>query len=268
MADGTVLLERDGGIAVITLDRPARRNAISAGFWDQLRERVIEAASDPPRALILTGAEGHFSAGLDIKPDNPLLARVLPIVQRKDAEGARALIRELASVNELVAGFPAPTIAAIEGACVGIGLELALACDLRVASSEARMALPELLLGLVPDLGGTARLARLVGPGKAAVLTLASRSWTGSEAHLVGLVELCCQPGEALAQARALASDIHAGAPTAARGVLQVLRTAGDLDLADSLQLETEAGVNALVSGEAIEGLMARQTRTKPSWHG
>ncbi len=266
MPDGQVHLEHTHGITTLTLARAQRRNAISAGFWEQVRERVNEAAEDPPRALIITGAEGHFSAGLDIKPDNPLLARVLPIVQRKDAEGARSLIRELRSVCDLVASFPAPTIAAIEGSCIGIGLELALACDVRVAASDARMALPELLLGLVPDLGGTARLARLVGPGRAALLALASRTWTGAEAAAHGLVELSCEPGQALGQAHALASDIRAGAPTVARGVLQVLRAAGDLDLDDTLTLETEAGTNALLSGEPLEGLMARQMRRKTSW--
>jgi enoyl-CoA hydratase/carnithine racemase len=268
MSDGQILLERDCGIATITLSRPERRNAISAGFWESLRQRVIEAADDPPRALIITGAEGHFSAGLDIKPDNPLLARVLPVVQRKDADAARTLVRELKSVNDLVAGFPAPTIAAIEGACVGIGMELALACDLRVASSAAVFALPELQLGLVPDLGGTARLERLVGPGKAAMLTLACRRWTGTEAERAGAIELLCEPGQALELALALAADIRAGAPTGARGVLQVIRAGGDLDLADTLDLETEAGVNALLSGEPLEGLMARQARRAPSWNG
>jgi len=268
MSDGTVLLEREGGITVITLARPKRRNAISAGFWNALRDRVVEAADDPPRALIITGAEGHFSAGLDIKPDNPLLARVLPVVQGKDADGARALVRELKAVNDLVAGFPAPTIAAIEGACVGIGMELALACDLRVASREATFALPEVRLGLVPDLGGTVRLTRLVGPGRSALLTLAGRYWSGQQAFEAGCVEEICGPGEAMAKARALAADIHAGAPTANTGVLQVIRATADLDLADALTLETEAGANALLSGEPLEGLMARQTRKAPSWNG
>ncbi len=267
MTDGQVLLTRDGGVATITLDRPQRRNAISAGLWDALRDRVIEAADDPPRALIITGTDGHFSAGLDIKPDNPLLGRVLPIVQRKDADGARALVRELKSVNDLVAGFPAPTIAAIEGACVGIGLELALACDLRVASREARMALPEVRLGLAPDLGGTVRLERLVGPGKASLLALAGHHWTGEQAFGFGLVEQLCEAGGALEAARALALEIRAGAPTATTSVLQVIRSSADLDLEDALTLETEAGANALLSGEPLEGLMARQARRSPRWH-
>ncbi len=268
MADGQVLLERDGGVAVITLDRPKRRNAISAGFWEALKARVIEAADDPPRVLIITGAAGHFSAGLDIKPDNPLLHRVLPVVQSKDANAARGLVRELKHVNDLVAGFPAPTIAAIEGACVGIGMELALACDLRVASREATFALPEVRLGLVPDLGGTVRLTRLVGPGRSALLTLAGRRWTGLEAHAAGAVELLCEPGEAMDHAQALADDIRAGGPTANTGVLQVIRATADLDLADALVLETEAGANALLSGEPMEGLMARQMGKPPRWHG
>jgi enoyl-CoA hydratase/carnithine racemase len=268
MSEGTILLERDAGIATITLDRPRRRNAISAGFWEALRERLIEAADDPPRVLVITGTSGHFSAGLDVKPDNPLLARVLPIVQTKDADGARALVRELKSVCDLLAGFPCPTIAAIEGACVGIGLELALACDLRVAAGDAKLALPELRLGLVPDLGGTVRLTRLVGSGRAALLTLACRTWSGEQGAEYGLIEQLCEPGAALETALGLAAEIRGSAPTGTRGVLQILRVAQDLDLDDALVLETEAGANALLSGEPLEGLMARQMRREPSWNG
>ena len=129
---------------------------------------------------------------------------------------------------------------------------------------------PELHLGehvLVPDLGGTVRLERLVGPGKAALLTLACHRWTGDQAYQHGLVELLCEPGAALASAITLAGDIRAGAPTAATGVLQVLRASGDLDLDDALVLETEAGTNALLSGEPLEGLMAHQARRAPAWH-
>ena len=267
MSNGEVLLERAGGVATVTLSRPQRRNAVNAGFWDLLGQRLVEAADDPPRALILTGCDGHFSAGLDIKPDNPLLARVLPIVQKKDAAAARALVQELRSVCDLLAGFPAPTIAAIEGSCIGIGLELALACDLRVAAHDAVFALPELRLGLAPDLGGTVRLERLVGPGKAALLALACQRWNGTRAHRAGLVEIMCDPGQALAQAALLATEIRAGAPTAARGVLHVIRASHDLDLDDALTLETEAGANALLSGEPLEGLMARQAGKSPRWN-
>lgn len=266
MAQADVLLERQGVIYQLTITRPERRNAIGADIWERLRHQLIAAADTPPRVLVITGEGGHFSAGLDLKPDNPLLAQVLPIVQRRDAGAARALVRDLKSVCDLLAAFPAPTIAAIEGTCVGIGLELALACDMRVASLDARFALPELRLGLVPDLGGTARLTRLVGPGRAAILALACRTWTGAEACEAGLVEVPCEPGAALSEALRLAADIRAGAPTGARGVLQVLRSTSDLDLADALVLETEAGVNALLSGEPLEGLGARTARRRPSW--
>ncbi len=268
MSAGEVLHHHERGITTLTLSRPKRRNAVSAAFWERLRERLIEAADKPPRVLVITGTEGHFSAGLDIKPDNPLLARVLPIVHGKDADGARALVQELKFVCDLLASFPAPTIAAIEGACIGIGLELALACDLRVAARDARLALPELRLGLVPDLGGTVRLARLVGTGRAALLTLACHSWDGEEAWHHGLIETLCEPGRALERALTLAGDIRASAPTGTRDVLRVLRAVQDLDLDDALTLETEAGVNALLSGEPMEGLMARQMRREPAWNG
>jgi enoyl-CoA hydratase len=261
-----VRLVCEGNIATLTLSRPERRNAIGAVLWEELRERLAEAADSPPRVLLLTGEGGHFSAGLDLKPDNPWLARILPIVKHGDASGARALVQELKSVCDLVAAFPAPTIAAIEGACVGAGLELALACDLRVASRDAHFTLPELRLGMVADLGGTARLTRLVGPGRAALLALAGRAWSGVVAQQAGCIEILCDPGEALTAARSLAEDIRAAAPTGAAGVLHLLRTAQDLDLADALVLETEAGANALLSGEPLEGLAARAAQRRPVW--
>jgi len=263
---GEIVLRREGGIARLIVERPERRNAVDAALWEALRARVVEAADDPPRVLVLSGAGGHFCAGLDLKPDNPLLARVVPIAQRRDAEAARRLIRELKSVCDLLAAFPAPTIAAIEGACVGIGLELALACDLRVAAADATLSLPEIRLGLVPDLGGTVRAARLLGPGRAALLALAGRPLRGEDAARIGLVELLAEPGQALALADAVAADIVAGAPHAARGILHVLRSAADLDLGDALVLETEAGANALLSGEPLEGLAARAGGRRPAW--
>jgi len=268
MAEGAeeVLFAHDAGIAILTLNRPERRNAIAAGIWEQFRARLAAAADLPLRALVVTGAGGCFSAGLDLKPDNPLLARVLPIVGRRDADGARALVEELKGVCDLLAAFPAPTVAAIEGACVGLGLELALACDLRVAASDARFSLPELRLGMVADLGGTVRLGRLVGPGKAALLALTGCSWSGTEAEHHGLVERLCAPGQALEQARTLGAELRAAAPCAVRGALQVLRATPDLDLQDALALETEAGANALLSGELLEALAARQGRRAPAW--
>ncbi len=266
MSSSEVRIEHDGGITTLILDRPQRRNAVDTELWEQLRRAIVSAAHRPPRALIICGAGGHFSAGLDLKPDNPLFARVLPLVQNQDAAAARGLVRELKAVLEQLAAFPAPTIAAVEGACIGIGLEIALACDLRVVARDAKLSLPEVRLGLVPDLGGSARLTRLLGSGRAGLMVLAARQLDGAAAQRMGLAELQAEPGAALAMARSLAADIRAGAPTAVQGALQLVRSAGDLDLAEALDLETEAGVSALLSGELIEALGARMSRREPAW--
>ncbi len=266
MSAGEILLEQDEGIATLTIARPQRRNAMDEAQWHRLRSRLRELAQDPPRALILTGQGGHFCAGLDLNPDNAIFARLAPIAQRRDEGAARTLIGELKRVTDQLAGFSCPTIAAIQGACVGLGLELALACDLRVAARDALLSLPEVRLGMVPDLGGTVRLTRLVGRGQAARLALAAQAITGEEAWHIGLTELLAEAEDVPQVARDLALDIHRGAPAALQGTLAVIRRAPELQLQDALDEETAAGARAVISGEPLEAMMARQMGRKPSW--
>jgi enoyl-CoA hydratase/carnithine racemase len=184
--EGRVHLEAQDGVGVLRLDRPARRNALGAQMWAMVAVRVDEAARMGLRALILTGAGPHFCAGMDLKPDNPLLARAAQAVGDGDPVAARALIEELKGVGARLRRFPAPTIAAIEGVCLGGGLELALHCDVRVAAETAQLGMPEVRLGMVPDVGGTALLSRLVGPGRAIALICSGRAVDARRAHPPG----------------------------------------------------------------------------------
>ena len=266
MSTGRVLLEWNQEIATLTLSQPERRNALNQAMWSELRSCLHEAADNPPRALLVTGSGGHFSAGADLQPDNPMFAQLLKTIQQKDSSAARRLIRELKATADLLAAFPAPTIAAIEGNCVGGGLELALACDIRVAAHSARLGLPEVRLGFIPDIGGTARLTHLLGPGRAAEMILTARLVKAEEALFIGLCQRLCADGEALTTAQQMAEDIRHGGPEAVRLALQTIRQAPDLGLHAAQEVETEAAVGAMTSGEVLEGATAFLQKRPPRW--
>lgn len=266
MATDGIRLRRDGAIAVLTLDRPERKNAIHEPMWRALREAGEQLAADPPRVLLLHGAGDHFSSGMDLYPDNPLAARLLPAVVSGDEPGLRALIEELKAAIHTIARLPCVVIAAIEGACVGAGLEFALAADLRVAAEGARFALLETRFGMVPDIGGTVRLARLVGRSRATDLVLTARQIGSEEAHAWGLVDRRCPDGAALATAETLARSILDNAPTATREALAVLRAVDTLDDTSAFEAETVAGIRALRSGEVVRGIEAFAEKRRPRW--
>jgi len=265
---GEILLERSGDRATITLAQPSRRNAMDSCMWSELRDTLGELGSDPPRVLVVTGANGHFSAGMDLQPGHALLDAIRTTAQNKDAQQASEILSDLSATIDLIASFPAPTIAAVEGSCVGAGLEIALACDLRVMARTAVVAFPETRVVFIPDLGGTARAVQRLGAGGAALLILTGRRINADTAHALRLTEALADTGEALAEAYRLADEILAGAPIAIEQALQVLRLAPDLVLADALAVEKEAGVAALLSGECLEGIDAFLERRTPQWEG
>jgi enoyl-CoA hydratase/carnithine racemase len=261
-----VSLQITSGVARITLSRPARRNALDEAMWSALAERVAAAASAKPRALIVTGDGGHFAAGMDLGPDNPLHARIGPAIANRDVAAAASVIAWLKAVVSGLAEFPAPTFAAIEGACAGSGFEIALHCDVRVAAKNCFISLPEVRIGMVPDVGGTTRLTRLVGPGRAARLIATGERITGEEAFALGMVEKLVEPGQALAVAEEMARLVAKGGPTAVREALSVIRRVPDLSLADAYAAETAAGAAALTSGEPLEGVQAFFEKRDPRW--
>ncbi len=259
-----VTLQVSEGVAVLTLDRPERRNALDLAMWRQLGAAAREA--EGARVVIVTGAGGHFCSGMDLAADEAILAAATPAIVNGDERAAQDLIRELKACVQALADLPCPTIAAIEGACVGGGLEVALACDIRIASAGASLGLPEVRIGMIPDLGGCARLTRLVGPGRAADLVCTGRRVDAEEAYRLGVIERVVPAGTALAAARAAAGDIVGNGPMAVRLALNAVRVAADLGLDEALSVETRAGVLALVSGEASEGVAAFREKRAPRW--
>jgi len=267
MPDGSVDLHIDGPVAHIVLSQPKRRNALHWDLWVQLGERAKEIHANPEiRVVIVSGADAHFCSGMDLSMDNPAVQRLAPAMLTKDQNAARQLIQDLKSFIQAIADLPIPTIAAIEGACVGGGMEVALGCDLRVAAHNAQFALNEVRAGMVPDLGGTARLTRITGTGRAADLILTARRIDGHEAKAWGVTQRVCEPGEALSTAKKMAEEILANAPVAVQTALKTIRNIPDLNQEDALTADTEAGVIALTSGEPAIGIQAFLAKKAPDW--
>lgn len=261
-----VRIERRESIALLWLDRPERRNAFDADMWSSLRACCEELAAEPPRAVVVVGMGEHFSSGMDLSMSNPLLPRLAPAVMGKDDAALRAIIEELKADVQGLADLPCPVIAAVEGSCLGGALEVALCCDLIVATTASRFAMPETRWGMVPDVGGTTRLTRRIGRGRAGDLILTGRHLSGEEAAAWGLVERSCAPGTALETALEVAAAVCANAPTATREALRVLRRVEERDDAASFEHETQAGIAALASGEVLEGMQAFAIKRPPNW--
>lgn len=259
-------LERDDGVAILTLDRPARRNALHPPLWAELKRRGEELAADVPRVLVVTGAEGHFCSGMDLSPTNTIFQRVMERVAARDQPGLEAIIVELKGQLDAIATLPCPVIMAIEGVCLGAGLELALCGDVRIAGQSATFSLPETRFGMVPDVGGTTRLTKLVGKGRAAQLILTASTIDAAKAERWGLVEEVVPDGTALERALELARAITACAPTATREALATLR-AVEAHSDDTVRpFETSAGARALLSGEVAEGISSFVQKRPARW--
>ncbi|MFN7148313.1 MAG: enoyl-CoA hydratase/isomerase family protein [Microthrixaceae bacterium] len=249
---------RDGRIGRITISRPERRNALNHEALDQLHEGVRSAREDGVRVLVLTGDADHFCSGADLK-------------ELEDLEFTRALRLML----DDLAALAVPTVAAISGACMGLGMQLALACDLRIATDDARFAVPVAKLGLMVDHWTLQRLALLAGHSTARWMAVTARPVTAARAHQVGLVQELVPGGDdgpgasVLAAADELAGEIAALAPMTLAG------TKAGLDLLerDAAQLDPEgrylgAFHAAWASDDLVEGRRAFAERRPAEFEG
>ena len=215
------------GIAVLTLDRPATRNALSLAMVQAIRAEIDLLASDGSvRALVLTGANNVFVSGADVSE----------LLDRKRDDAFRRINTGLFRAVE---ALPFPTIAAIEAYALGGGLELAMACDLRVAGQGAIFGQPEVALGIIPGAGGTYRLPRLVGLGMARELIFTGRRVDAAEAQRIGLINRVTADGTARDAAIALAHEIAKNAPLAVRFTKVLLNHGGEMSTDTAMALES-----------------------------
>ena len=244
-----VRVETAEGIRTITVHRPEKLNALNVEVLEGLDRAVSEAEEDSSlRCLIVTGSgDRAFIAGADIGE----LAKLTPIEGREHARRGQAVL-------DRIENLPAPSIAAINGFAYGGGLELAMACTLRVASENARMGLPETSLGILPGYGGTQRLARLVGRAKASELVLtASKALTASEAERIGLVNRVVPAGQALAGATEMAKAIAANGPAACRYALEAIRSGIEMPAAEGRLFEATLFGLCAATADMKEGMTA-----------
>ena len=256
MTDHAVLFETDGAIATFTLNRPERRNAINADLSTALAEAIARFESDPSlRIAILHGAGKVFCAGMDLA-----------------AFGAgqvdEVLFRDGGFCGLTEAKRSKPLIAAVHGAAVAGGFELALGCDLIVAEDGCRFGLPEVVRGLVAGAGGALRLANLVPPARAREILLTGRLFDTDEAWEMGLLSRRAPAGEGLAAARALAHQINGNAPAAVRETLRLSRATDTAPVADLWAENADALRRIMASADAAEGARAFLERRDPVWTG
>lgn len=250
-----VLAERRGPVEVLTLDRQDALNALSPQMMDALASALGHAAADPTvRAIVLTGAGRAFCAGADIRA-----------MLEMDVDGARAVAERGHALAHMIEASPVPVIAAINGYALGGGCELALACDIRLASDAARIALPEVSLGVPPGWGGTQRLARTTTVGFAKEMILTGRQVKADEALARGLVNAVYSGEDLVDRAVALGQEIATRSPAAVARAKRLI----DMALGDSgpgLRCEIDEFAAAFASPERHEGMSAFLEKRAPDW--
>ncbi|TFV48147.1 enoyl-CoA hydratase/isomerase family protein [Blastococcus sp. TF02A-35] len=252
-----LLVEDRGHVRVLTLDRPERRNALSTELQADLVEQLLRVPEDGVRAVVVTGTGPAFCAGFDLKE-----------IRAADERGERfrpPMGRPARAVFEVVTEVPVPVVAALNGPAVAGGFELALACDLRVASSGVHFALPEAAIGMGANFGSVV-LPKRIPMGIALELLFTGDRLSAEEAQRWGLVNRLVGPDDVLAVALELADRIAANAPISVRRMKETAVKALELPLWQGLRLDV--GPNPYLSEDRREGIAARLEKRAPRWTG
>jgi enoyl-CoA hydratase len=263
-------VERRGHVASITFDRPERHNALGPEFWDGMAAVVAAVDADlEVRVIVLSGAGASFTSGLDLAR----MAGVLPLsTGEPDGQQKRALhelIRRMQAAISAVERSRVPVIAAISGYCLGGGVDLITACDLRLCSADATFSVRETRLAMVPDVGTLQRLPAIVGPGRARELVYTGRDFGADEALRMGLVEQVLPDRATLdAAAAALADQIAANAPLAVQGSKRVLVEADRARVETGLEYVATWNAAYLDTRDLRTAFAAAATRTTPTFEG
>lgn len=252
-------VEQADGVATVTLNRPDRLNAIDEAMRHDLRALADACyADDAIRVVVFTGAGKTFCAGADVE-----------VFERDwNTPAFRAQSRLLTNFFSDLEALEKPVLAAINGTCVGGGLELALACDLRIAAASARLGFPESNIGLIPGIGGCSRLVKLVGYGRAKELVLTGELIPAEEARAIGLVNRVVPDGELMATVRAVATGLLKRAPQALGLAKRVIRECVSADLAAGRTLEGLAQSILLKTQDHQEGIQAFRQKRPPRFEG
>ncbi|WP_110516953.1 enoyl-CoA hydratase/isomerase family protein [Herpetosiphon llansteffanensis] len=260
---GFVTTEQIGAIFRITINRPEKRNAISWQVGKDLRAAIDQAASAAGvRVVVLSGAGPVFSAGID-------LGDLLDLPNRYGENWLRqmrTITDDWQALTTRIERLEIPTIAVLHGMCLGLGLEIALACDFRLAANGTKLALPETRLGIVPDVGGTTRLTRLVGVGRAKELIMTGRTFSAADAERWGIVNQVADAGSLDEVVQAFADELLLAAPLAVGMAKRVIDGLFDVDR--GLMLEGWAQSQLIRSADFSEGVQAAIARRAAEFKG
>ncbi len=257
----TIAIEKRDGVAVLTLNRPEVHNAMNSTMFLELGAAANELQHDPEvRAVVITGSGRSFSSGLD-------LASFAGLGQLTALQ-LHTFLKDVQATFLAYEMMDKPVIAAVNGLAFGAAMELALACDIRVVSEEARFNLMEIKFGIIPDLGACKRLARLVGLGHAKEIIFTGKTIDAAESHRLGMVEHLCAREQVLPEAMKLASELAAGPILGIALAKQVINRCWDSDPETALEFEAIAQTLCLVSQDHKEAVSAALESRKPDFRG
>ncbi|MGQ9832421.1 MAG: enoyl-CoA hydratase-related protein [Candidatus Villigracilaceae bacterium] len=252
----SILVERRNRVGVITLNRPQTLNALNGDLLGELLQALSDFDSDDAiGAIVIAGSDKAFAAGADIK-------------QMASASVVDMLNGTFVELFDGLRRIRKPVVAAVSGYALGGGCELALACDLIVASETARFGQPEVTIGVIPGAGGTQRLARAVGKALAMEMVLNNRMLTAAEALQFGVINRVVSPDRWLEEAIALAEEIASRAPLAVRLGKEAINRAFELSLSEGLAVERRLFYSLFATQDQKEGMAAFIEKRKPNWQG
>jgi enoyl-CoA hydratase len=267
-------VERTGHVATLWLDNPERRNAMGPGFWDGLPVRMRALADDPDvRAVVIAATGPHFTVGLDLKFFGQIAGNGGG-AEGGSSEAARrtrqlAMIKRMQGTMTAVADCPKPVIAAVHGYCIGGGVDLITACDIRLASADALFTVRETKIAIVADVGTLQRLPRIVGAGHVAELAYTGKDITAARAKEIGLVNDVLPDTAALhAAARTLAEEIADNSPLAVQGAKAVLRACENRSVAEGLDYVAVWNSAFFPSNDLGEAMAAFLEKRRPRFKG
>ncbi len=267
-------VEADGHVATVWLDRAEKRNALGPAFWADLPRVMAAVAAEPEVRAVVVAARGpHFTVGLDLVAMSglagPSSANGDPLSMAARARSARSEVLRLQSAVTSVADCPLPVIAAVHGYCIGGGVDLIAACDIRLASADALFSVREAKVAIVADLGSLQRLPHIIGKGHVAELAYTGKDITAARAEAIGLVnQVSTDADEVLGDARALAAEIAANSPLAVQGTKAVLNASEGRSVAEGLEYVATWNAAALASDDLVEAMTAFVEKRPPVFTG
>lgn len=258
------------GVVLLEFNRPESANALDRDAWDELKSTFEAMDADPNvRAIVLAGSGKHFCSGIDLS----LLASIGMVIEEdcggRKGERLRRLILELQDTVTAIERCRKPVLAAIQGACLGGGVDIVTACDMRYASEDAFFSVKEINVGMVADLGSLQRLPKLIAEGHAREMTFTGRNVAAGEAQSIGLVNRVFENREKmLEEVMKIATTIASHSPLSIRGCKEMLNYTRDHSVADGLNYIATWNASMLLSEDLDEALKAMKERRKPEFRG